>query len=452
MKNKTIAILTLLFSSTSFAEVVTLDVLLDTGGNKSPETVIREAAGNIYNGLSAIPEVDRTQAQQQLWETLDYLINTAAIDDPNAINAVLQISPKRNGTSTIVTRKSPSTIPVKGIGKRLSALRKSTSRRFSFLDAVSSRPSGAANSYQLMPGLVKYNTDPALEEGGLLDQRLSGFITTNAIFSKQSETLNEAGFKGNTKQLTAGADYRIDNNTFAGAAYSYVNGNMDMTQGGDLDNAANTLLFYGTRSIQPNWFVDATLSLGKRNFEMQRSVTFTLNNNVNTVANSSPEGSFYGFSVSTGYDLPTKAGHSISLLASFNYTKSSIDAFKETGSSGYNLAVNKQEIVSKMIDVGIEWRQAISVDFGVLLPQVSFKWSQELQDKSDPVNAYFIADPNNTMLSFETGNKDQGFMNLQLGVTAVLPRGLAAFVQYETQQFIDDYQQSMISLGARKEF
>ncbi|MDH5257656.1 MAG: autotransporter domain-containing protein, partial [Gammaproteobacteria bacterium] len=97
-------------------------------------------------------------------------------------------------------------------------------------------------------------------------------------------------------------------------------------------------------------------------------------------------------------------------------------------------------------------KQAVSTGFGVLLPQVSFKWVQEFEDNSDPINAYFVADPNQTRLSFETGNKDQGYMNMQLGVTAVLPRGLAAFIQYETQQFVDDYQQSMISLGARKEF
>jgi len=439
-----------LLSNAIHAEVVILDVQLSSAAASTPESSLREAAGTIYSGLDGL--TDRSPQQQALWTTFDYLINTAPIDDPNAIEAINQMSPKRNGTSAVVTRKAPSTIPVKGIGKRLSALRKST-RRFNMFDSIYSSNTRNSSLYDLMPGLIKYNTDPALESGGLFDQRLSGFITTNLILSKQSDTSNEAGFDGNAKQLTFGADYRINNKTFAGAAASYSKGDIDMLEGGSLDNTANTLLIYATRSINQSWFADATISFGKRKFEMERTVSFTLNNLfTDTVASSNPDGNHYGFSLGTGYDMSWSNGHSISLLASFNYTKSSIDAFKESGNNAYNLAVSKQNITSKMLDAGIEWRQAISTNFGVLLPQVSFKWVQEFENDSDPINAYFIADPNNTNLNFETGNRDQGHMNLLIGVTTVLPRGIAAFLQYETQQFIDDYQQTTFSLGARKEF
>jgi len=455
MKNKNLipAAILSLSSSASIAEVFTVDVLLASGSN-SPAAALKETANAIYTSLRDYTGTP-TQAQTDLLAVFDYILNTADITDPLVATAVAnaynEMSPKRNGSSAIVTRKSPSTIPVKGIGKRLSALRNST-RRFNYLGSTQS-PRNSGN-YNLTPGLIKYNTDPALESGGLLDQRLSGFVTTNAIFSKQSDTLSEAGFKGNTQQLTLGADYRINNKTFFGSAYSYTNGNMDMTQGGDLGNTANTILLYTTHSLSNQWYADASINIGKRNFEMERSVTFNLTPTVqaNSIANSKPEGSYYGFSLSTGYDKTWNNGHSISLLGSFHFTKSNIDAFTETGNNAYNLAVSKQIINSKMIDLGIEWRQAISVSFGVLVPQLSLKWTQELKDNGDLITAYFVADPDKNSLSFQTGNKDQGYMNMLLGVTVVLPKGLAGFAQYETQQFIDDYQQSMISIGARKEF
>ena len=442
-----------LLTNPAYSEVYVIDVQLSSEASKEPDRVLRESSSAIYSSIDSIAAIDRTPEQQILWNTFDYLINTAVIDAPETIKAIAEMSPKRNGTSTAITRKAPSTVPIKGIGKRLSALRKST-QNFNFLDTSGRKKRRDSGLYNILPGLIKYNSDPALESGGLLDQRLSGFVTGNGIWSKQSETNSESGFEGKTAQITTGADYRINNLTFAGVAASYTKGHIALNESrGTLKNDAGTLLFYATRSINQSWFADATINVGSRNFEMLRNINFTLNNvTVNSSSASNPEGNYYGFSLGTGYDLPSKNGHSISLLASFNYTNSKIDAFQENGSNAYNLAVNKQVIVSKVIDAGIEWKQAISMSFGVLLPQISFKWSQELEDKSDAVDAYFVADPNQTTLSFETGNKDQGHMNLQIGATLVLPKGLAAFAQFETQEFVNDYQQTMISIGGRKEF
>ena len=445
-----------LLANAAHSEVFVIDVQLTSEASKDAEIVLLESANSIFNSLDGI--ATRTLYQDELWGTFNYIktdTDDGVVDSQETIDAINQMSPKRNGGTTIVSRKSPGTIPVKGIGKRLAALRKSASQS-NFLGSVSRKQNRDSSLYNILPSLIKYNSDPALESGGLLDQRLSGFVTGNGIWSKQSNTDSEAGFDGKTAQATAGADYRVNNKTFVGTAISLVKGHMVMDQGGTLKNDAGTLLLYATRSINQSWFADATVNVGKRNFEMNRSINFTLNStpqiNVNTTSTSNPEGNYHGFSLGTGYDLPTKNGHSISLLASFNYTSSQIDAFQENGNNAYNLAVDKQVIVSKIIDAGIEWRQAISMSFGVLLPQISFKWSQELEDKSDAVNAYFVADPNQTSLSFETGNKDLGHMNLLVGATLVLPRGLAAFAQFETQQFVDDYQQTMISIGGRKEF
>jgi len=459
------AVFGILLANTAYAASNTLAVGLElvTEPNKDAEVVLLESSNAIYSSLQSIPAEDITPQIQALLDVFSYVnsdINDDGVITAETAKAITQISPKRNGTSTVVTRKSPSTVPVKGIGKRLSALRKST-QKFAFRPTyqnsflrTSNKPNKRDPSF-LSDGLVKYNnnTDPALEAGGLLDQRLSGFVTVNGIQAKQSDTSSEAGFSGNTNQLTAGADYRMNNQTFAGAALSFVNGNIDMKQGGSLDNKSGTLLLYATRSINQNWFADATINMGKRNFEMDRSINFTLNNvSVNTSATSAPKGNFSGFSLGTGYELPSKNGHSLTLLASFNYTKSNIDAFQETGANAYTLAVDKQVITSKIVDVGIEWRQAVSMRFGVILPQVSLKWNKELQSKSDPVNAYFIADPNKTTLNFETGNQDLNYMNLLIGATFVLPKGLAGFAQFETQQYYDDYQQTMFSIGGRKEF
>ena len=186
---------------------------------------------------------------------------------------------------------------------------------------------------------------------------------------------------------------------------------------------------------------------------MKRKIQFTTaTGSTLLTALSKPDSNFYSFSIGTGYDLNWSNGNDFSFLTSFNYLDTSINAFSETNAGGYNLAVSKQDIVSASLNAGISWRKAISASFGVLLPQISISWTQEFADKSDAINAHFIADPGNNAINYETTNKDLGYMNILLGLSAVFPHGLSGFLQYDTQQLTSDYQQDVFSIGLRQEF
>jgi len=453
MKILKIAIIPLALYTACNTANAALEVPLSLKGQSTtPEEVIIAITLDIVDSLS---NIERTEDQDNLYNALKYAVDNSENQDPDVIAAIADmyqaISPKKNTANSIVVRKTPGTMKIKGIGKRLSALRKQ-STRIGFFKSVYNSGSRDGSLYNTLPGYIKYNNP--LEQGGLFDQRLSGFITGNFVSSKQSETGTEAGFDGGMQQLAFGADYRLNNKAFAGLALSLINGEVDLADnGGKLDNTAQTLLAYGTYSIEPNWYVDATINYGARSFEMTRNIGFTLNNNQTSVSSkSSPDSSYFGLSLGTGFDLNFNNGHNITLLAGLDYTDTTIDSFNESNGTGFNLHVGQQDITSIQMNIGAEWRQAISTSFGVLLPQFSATWVQEFEDKGDSINAYFISDPNKNKIEFKAGNKDQGFMNLRLGVSAVLPKGLSLFTQFETQQFVDDYQQYMISLGARKEF
>jgi len=370
------------------------------------------------------------------------------------------LSAKKSSTSSNVTRKTPATISVTGISKRLSALR-SQSKRSSFRNSRSRKRNG--NTLPMIFSLDDRDPgeifDQSNEAGGLFDQRLSGFMTGNVVFSKQSDTATETGFDGTTTQLTGGADYRINNQTFAGAALGLVRGSLDMkNNGGELTNNAGTILGYGSFNIKPNWYIDGTISSGVRYFKMTRAITFQLGNNpaVNTSASSEPESIYAGFSLGTGFDKTFKNGHNLAFIANFNYNISKIDSFCEgacnNNPQAYSLKVGSQTITSKMINLGGQWSQTISWDWGVLIPQFSVNWVKEFEDKSDSINASFTNDPSGNTMSFKSGNKDLSFVTVKLAASAIFPRGYSGFFQYETQQFVDDYQQYTVSLGARKEF
>jgi len=441
----------IILSSYSAVSLAVIELPFDlTSSAATPEEKLAQAAETIYTRLSEIPETDRTVSQTQLWNTLNYLV-TSNPTQQEITEITRALSPKANSANTTVTRKTPGTISVKGIGKRLSALRKQAKLINFSSSATYSKPRNRS-LFGIPSDLVLYNNP--LDEGGLLDQRLSGFVSGGVTVSKQSETGTEIGFSGGLQQLTFGADYRLTNTSFAGAAISLATGTVDLDKNsGKLDNTSQTFLLYGTHNLRPDWYVDATINFGHRQFELERKVEFTLAGTPTEIsANSAPDSDFTSISLGTGYDKTWNNGHNITLLGNFDYTQSNIDAFSETDAGGYNLAVGGQSIDSMQLSLGLEWRQSISTSFGVLLPQFSMNWVQEFETSSDAIKAYFIADPDKNSIEYKSGNKDQGYLNLKLGTSIVMPRGLSFFAQYETQQFIDDYQQYTISLGGRKEF
>ncbi|MDH3326616.1 MAG: autotransporter outer membrane beta-barrel domain-containing protein [Gammaproteobacteria bacterium] len=362
------------------------------------------------------------------------------------------ISAKKSATTSNISRKIPATVAIGEISKRLSTLR-SRSKHNSYLPkSTGGRKTGSIS----LPILFNQNNNEL--PGGLLAQRLSGFVSSDHVVSKQSETTTESRFDSSNQRLVAGADYRVDNQTFVGLAFNTVSGRADMgDNGGTLINKANTLVGYGTYNIKPNWYVEGVISSGSRSFDMDRAITFTLNDiTTNTLACSQPESNHIGFSFGSGFSKTFRNGHSLGAVISLNQTYSSIKSFSEKGCNNnlvaYSLVVDEINITSNILSIGGQWSQPISASFGVLIPQLSFNWIKELEGSSDTISAYFSNDPNKTTMAFESGNKDTVYLNSRFSITMVLPRGLSGFFLYETQQLMDDYQQNTISLGVRKEF
>ncbi len=375
-----------IFSSFSANSMEPIELSFDlTSPATTPEEKLVQAAESIFTSLSEITEADRTENQSMLLKTLNDLL---AINPESEEFKIITraISPKANSANTTVTRKTPGTVSVKGIGKRLSALRKQAKIvKFSSNDTYS-KPRNRS-LFGIPSDLVKYNNP--LDEGGLLDQRLSGFVSGGVTVSKQSETGTEVGFSGGLQQLTLGADYRLTNASFAGAAISLATGTVDLDKnGGKLDNTSQTFLLYGTHNLRPDWYFDATINFGNRQFELERKVEFTLGGTPTEIsANSAPDSDFTSISLGTGYDKTWNNGHNITLLGNFDYTQSNIDAFSETDAGGYNLAVGSQSIDSMQLSLGLEWRQSISTSYGVLLPQFAMHWVQEFETNSDAIKA-----------------------------------------------------------------
>ena len=101
---------------------------------------------------------------------------------------------------------------------------------------------------------------------------------------------------------------------------------------------------------------------------------------------------------------------------------------------------------------GAQGSKAFSFKWGVLIPQINVNYIYEFIDDGEAINATFVSDPFNTQFVFTTEERDTSYFTTAIGIVTLLPGGFTAYLQNETYLQMDNYKQSVWSLGARMEF
>lgn len=300
--------------------------------------------------------------------------------------------------------------------------------------------------------------DSAAGQGGQWPDRLGVFVNGLGGYGSRDARGEELGFRFVRYGATAGADWRFSDEVFAGVAVGWEGSEADFRQsaGGDLDDDQFQGSLYATWS-PGSFYVDGIASYSYHDFDVRRRIVLspTVVTNPGTRLNRTARGDTHaneiGLSVGTGYDFQHE-GWSFGPRARFDYTKLKIDGYKESGAGGLNLRVNDQTVRSVATVLGAQASYSISMDWGVLVPQLRVDWEHEFQDDARKVGVRFVSDPNATPFFVKTAAPDRDFANLGFGVSAVLPRGLQAFADFETVLGLQDTESYTLTAGVRWEF
>src|SRR4030095_3026638 len=76
-----------------------------------------------------------------------------------------------------------------------------------------------------------------------------------------------------------------------------------------------------------------------------------------------------------------------------------INGYTESGADGLNLKINKQNTESLLSVLGTRLSYAVSMPFGVLVPQIRGEWRHELLNDQRSIRAQFVNDPLNTIFA-----------------------------------------------------
>lgn len=420
-----------------------INVVVDVAAEYTPETSIAEALSQMC------PQIINDTSQDlpgtaDLRTLCQQLINATP---EQAAAAYRQLSARMTTSQTTLMMHGPQSLPVEVVDKRLDALRKAAK------NATNARFQFDMNGQTLITGLQN-DTGGGASADQQAGSRLSGFATALYTSTEQTETTTLAGFKGKTYGAVFGADYRFADNAFAGGALRYAQSDFDLSgNGGSLDASDLNLTLYGTYYPLSQWNLDWTLHYGQGNFDLSRRIDFTVGTlTVNEIADSSTNGSQYGISVGSGYEWVFKGGALAQLNATFRYNQAKTDTYNETSAGGYNLRVEGQSVDTLLGKFGAQGSKAFSFKWGVLIPQINVDYIHEFIDDGEDINATFVSDPFNTQFVFTTEKRDTSYFTTAIGVVTLLPGGFTAYMQYETYLQMENYKQSVWSLGARMEF
>jgi uncharacterized protein YhjY with autotransporter beta-barrel domain len=420
-----------------------IDVVVNVETQNSPTTSVAGALNQLCPKLIADESQDKagTAELRAFCNALD----TATPEQKAA--AYEALSAHMASSQTTLMMHGPQSMPVEVVDKRLDALRKAAK------NATNARFEWDMNGQTLITGLQN-DTGGGASADPQQGSRLSGFATALYTSTEQTETTTLAGFKGKTYGAVFGADYRFLDNAFAGAALRYAQSDFDLSaNGGSLDASDLNLTFYGTYYPLTQWYLDWTLHYGQGQFDLSRRIDFTVGSlTVNEVADSSTDGSQYGASVGTGYEWVLKGGALAQINATFRYNQAKSDTYNETSAGGYNLRVEGQSVDTMLGKLGAQGSKAFGFKWGVLIPQINVNYIYEFIDDGEDINATFVSDPFNTQFVFTTEKRDTSYFTTAIGVVTLLPGGFTAYLQYDTYLQMDNYKQSVWSLGARMEF
>lgn len=403
--------------------------LIDTTAADTPEAAIASALDTLCPRLATAGEL--SPAQQNLLNRCNELLSNT--NDAEVARNLRQIAPDdapaQGDTAAVGIRQQLS-----GVGRRLSALRRGITGIS--LDQLSLRSGETLISGELLKALADGRGGSAgaigAEEETSLPERLGLFLSGSLGDGSQLASTNEAGFEYDHQSLTLGIDYRLTPRWVIGTAAGVTIGDIGIADnGGRLKSKGTQWTLYTTWYRDDKLYLDALLSLGRHRFDTQRHISYQSGaTSLQRTATGTTDGRNGSLSIGGGYELASRSGLTTELFGRIERLDITIDGYRETGAQEFDLALAKQSIEATRLVFGAQLDRAISMKWGILLPQMRWTVFYDGQD-TETIRGTFANDPFDTVFEFSAEEPDPYYFYGTAGIAAIFAQGASAFLQYE---------------------
>jgi uncharacterized protein with beta-barrel porin domain len=290
--------------------------------------------------------------------------------------------------------------------------------------------------------------------------RFSAFVNSGFGAGEKSPTTFEDAFAFDSTEASAGLDYRLTDRVVVGLLAGHTERRVDF-------NSAESIVAGGIRgngqsgTLYVQYEGDAAYlngSIGSQHMSLhsQRKITYPSNNpivpSVNETAVSDASAVTTTASVAGGYVWHYKAA-SVEPYINGLYTHTRIGSFTEYNSSGFDVRLDGQSIVSSEATVGLKLQYAILPPFGVIVPYIYGEYRHQFAESSRSVGSSYAADGSTSSdFNLPTDAAPNHYYVAGAGASIVLPHGIQGFVQYLRVLEYTNYSDHVFSGGLRWEF
>lgn len=326
----------------------------------------------------------------------------------------------------------------RSIAKEVNRARKSGG----FHSNLQVRVNGEALPNSIVPGVGAGDTFESFGRWGF-------FVSGSIDIGKQKEE-GSVSMDYDSSLLIAGIDYRATDNIVLGSAISYTVADSGSKAIAETDFNSSTLSLFASYYIQDAFYVDGIVSFGVNDYDLNRKIETDTSHFDSAAASTS--GDETSLSLGAGYNLHDQ-NVNLRVFSLVNYIDANIDGYNETvvGSSSAAI-VNDIDLQSLTTDLGLEASWNISADFGVYTPLVSVAWVHQFADNAVDINGEFIGGLDEGEFYFHAPDRDNDYVNAQIGISSVFKNGFNAYFTYDTDLGRKDLSSNHYTIGARWEF
>lgn len=322
------------------------------------------------------------------------------------------------------------------------------------LKGLSLNVNGQALPAGLLASVLPYEASGSgASADGDLFHRLGFFVNGQFEVGDRASNVLDLGYHAKTYGMSLGADYWLTPDFLLGLSggYGYTDSTLSRSAG-SLDIDGYTVSAFGSYHFTDRVFVDAIANGTYNVYKGVRNINYVdAFGPVNEKAKADTQGWQQRYSLITGYDYPYGAW-TFGLRARGEYGDAGIDAYRERGADGLNLAIGEQNIVSLTSGLGGLVNYVFGTPFGVFTPQLNLEWEHEYEKDARSIYASFVEDSSGNRFAVLSGNPDRDHLNLRSSIAATLPNGGSAFLQYETVLSLRNETRHALNAGVRLEF
>jgi outer membrane autotransporter protein len=303
----------------------------------------------------------------------------------------------------------------------------------------------APNSAHVMSDVV----DPVMAAAQPVSDatRWNTFISGNVALGNASGTSGLPNANYTTGNVTAGADYRLDEHWAVGALFGFSHTSADTDSfGSKLRVDSYSPGVYATYADH-GWYANGLFSYSSNAYGETRAIPF-----LGTTATGSPHGNQYSGNLDGGYEFK-RGNWTFGPTLGLRYVNLDVSGFTETGAGAADLAVNDQNASSLRSQIGGEFRYKWSWYGGKVIatPHLSAAWQHEYLDNSSGITSQFDGQGlGSFVVNTTTPDRDSAF--LDLGMDTQWNDALDVFVDYQAQVGQSDFVGQSIDAGFKVSF